>query len=309
MREVWTVKYRAFGNTGWLLSAMGLGTWNIGNQWGELSDAESFDIVRTAVDSGINLIDTAESYGIPHGLSESRLGQALSGIRHKVTLVSKIGHFGMRTGQMVPKTTPDMIRLCAYACLGRMRTDWVDLMLCHENDIEIPDVYIEGFEQLVREGVIRAYGISTDRLDVLRRFNQNGRCAAVELDYSLINRQAEADMLPYCLENGIGVLVRGPLAQGLLSGRYNAATHFADPVRAPFNEGGARRDEYLRKIAQVEEMAAAHPGASLTDASLRYVASHETCPVALPGATNPRQVRQNAACGENLFTPAERAAW
>ena len=102
--------YREFGKLGWSASAIGLGTWNIGNQWGPIDDATAWATVRQAFDAGVNLFDVAESYGSPNGLSEERLGTALSGIRHRVIVVSKIGHWGSRTGQGVPKTTVDMIR-------------------------------------------------------------------------------------------------------------------------------------------------------------------------------------------------------
>ena len=138
--------YREFGDLGWRVSSIGMGTWNIGNQWGELDDVTAWATVRAAFENGVNLFDTAESYGIPNGLSEERLGVALAGIRHQIYLVSKIGHWGKRTGQGVPKTTVDMVRLCAHASLHRLRTDWVDVMLCHEGDIKDPSVYLEAFE-------------------------------------------------------------------------------------------------------------------------------------------------------------------
>ena len=214
--------YRPFGKTGWNVSAIGMGTWNIGNQWGEMDEATAWATVRAAYEQGMNLFDTAESYGIPNGLSEERLGAALAGIRHQVYVVSKIGHWGKRTGQGVPKTTVDMIRLCCHASLGRLRTDWLDVVLCHEGDIEDPSVYLEAFEMLKQRGRIRAYGISTNDLEVLERFNVHGTCSVVEVDYSLLNRAPEADLLPYCQEHGIAVLVRGPLRRGLLAGKYDA---------------------------------------------------------------------------------------
>lgn len=224
--------YRKFGKTNWKVSAIGMGTWNIGNQWGKVDDATSWATIRTAFDQGINLFDTAESYGIPNGLSEERLGVALAGIRHQVYIVSKIGHWGKRTGQGVPKTTVDMIRLCAHASLHRLRTEWIDAMLCHEGDIEDPRVYLEAFETLRQRGRIRVYGISTDSLEVLKRFNVNKTCSVLEVNYSLLNRASEPKIFPYCQEHNIAVLVRGPLGQGLLSGKYSAKTVFTDSIRS-----------------------------------------------------------------------------
>ncbi|MDF2960641.1 MAG: putative oxidoreductase, aryl-alcohol dehydrogenase like protein [Paenibacillus sp.] len=295
--------YRSFGNTGWQVSAIGLGTWNIGNQWGEVDDATSYATIRTSLDHGVNLFDTAESYGIPNGLSEQRLGKALAGERHKAYIVSKIGNFGKRTGQGVPLTTPDMIRLCAHASLHRLRTDWVDVMLCHLADIEDPSVFLEGFEILKRDGEIREYGISTDSLEVLKKFNAHGNCRVVEVDYSLLNREAEQELLPYCEQHGIAVLVRGPLSMGLLSGKYSEETVFTDSVRVRWNQDGAGRkqfEERVRKMNGIKQVL--HDGEDMATTALRYVISHPTAAVAIPGAKSPEQAAANAKAGDLLLT-------
>lgn len=297
--------YREFGKTGWNLSAIGLGTWNLGNQWGEMDDATAESIIRAAFDGGMNLFDVAESYGIPNGLSEQRLGKAVKGIRDTLYIVSKIGHWGKRTGQGVPKTTADMIRLCGHACAGRLRTDWIDAVLCHEANIDDPSVYVEGFELLKQEGFIREYGISTNSLEVLKTFYEtsHGACAMVEVDYSLLNREPEAEFLPYCQEKQLGVLIRGPLAKGVLSGRYGADTVFTDSVREKWNAGESARDQYeqlLEKLRTVRE--ALDDDADLVTTALRYVISHPAAPVAIPGATSAAQARNNATIGEQLLS-------
>lgn len=301
--------YRPFGRLGWDVSAIGMGTWNIGNQWGELDDATAWATVRAAFDAGMNLFDTAESYGIPNGLSEERLGVALAGIRHRVYIVSKIGHWGERTGQPVPHTTVDMIRLCCHASLHRLRTDWVDVMLCHVADLADPSIFLEAFEGLKAEGRIRAYGISTNSLEVLRRFNAEGGCEVVELDYSLLNTAPEAELLPYCAEHEIAVLVRGPLRRGLLAGKYDLGSEFADTVRAGWNPNGAQRDEFVREIERVERLKQhVAPGEQMVRAALAYVISHPTNPVAIPGCKSPEQARMNAAAGERALSADELVA-
>ena len=124
---------RVFGKTSIPTSVIGLGTWNIGNQWGPIDETTSYSTIRTAFDCGMTLFDTAESYGIPNGLSEERLGRALAGIRHQVTVVSKTGNWGKRTGGPIERTSPDQIRLCVHASLHRLRTDWVDVVLARIN--------------------------------------------------------------------------------------------------------------------------------------------------------------------------------
>jgi aryl-alcohol dehydrogenase-like predicted oxidoreductase len=283
-----------------------MGTWNIGNQWGEIDDATAWATIRACYDSGMNLFDAAESYGIPNGTSEERLGVGLAGIRHQVYVVTKIGNWGARTGQEVPKTTVDMIRVCAHACLHRLRTDWIDVLLCHKGDIEDPSVYLEAFEVLKQEGRIRAYGISTDSLEVLKRFNAHGTCSVVQLNYSLLNRAAEAQLLPYCEENGIAVMVRGPLAQGVLSGRYTKDTVFTDAVRSAWHTSEAGQAKFEKQVDEVEKLKQAlNPGEEMVAAALRYVISHQTQPVAIPGPKSPEQARMNAAAGAQVLTDEE----
>jgi aryl-alcohol dehydrogenase-like predicted oxidoreductase len=305
-----TMMKRTFGRTGWQVSAIGLGTWNLGNQWGEMDDETAVGIIRAAHENGMNLFDAAESYGIPNGLSEIRLGKALKEIRKEATreefyVVSKIGFFGSRTGCKVPKETPDMIRLSGHACLGRLQTSHIDLLLCHEANITEPGVYIEGFENLRKEGFIREYGISTDSLDVLQNFyaKSGGACAAVELDYSLINRQAEGGVLDFCREKNLGVLVRGPVAQGLLAGKYSEETVFTDTVRARWNSDGKDREDFLEKLAMVETLKGnLDAGDNLVETGLKYVISHPANPVAIPGATSVQQATLNARAGESVLS-------
>lgn len=290
--------HRTFGKTGIDITAVGLGTWNIGNQWGDIDDATSFGTIRSAFDCGVTLFDTAENYGIPGGTSEERLGIALSGIRHRVTVVSKTGNWGRRIGRLIPREFPDTIRVCVHASLHRLRTDWIDVMLCHEGEIEDPSVYIEGFEILQKEGRIRSYGISTNNLEVLKRFNEMGTCSVVQVDYSLMNRNAEANFLPYCQENNIGVMVRGPLAKGLLSGRYDKTTKFTDSIRAGWHADANAQAKYEADIDRVEKLKAfAAPGQEMVQMALRYVISHPAVSVVIPGAKSAEQAAMNASAG------------
>jgi aryl-alcohol dehydrogenase-like predicted oxidoreductase len=170
--------YRPFGKTGITASAVGLGTWNIGNQWGEIDETTAFDTIQAALDAGVTLIDTAEAYGIPNGLSEERIGRALGGQAASGQPGQQGRQLGQSTGQAVPMTTKEMFVLCCQASLYRLRTDYLDVYLCHISNLpeEETDSYLEGFEELKRRGMIRCYGISTNSLDIVKRFNQHGTC-------------------------------------------------------------------------------------------------------------------------------------
>jgi aryl-alcohol dehydrogenase-like predicted oxidoreductase len=180
-------------------------------------------------------------------------------------------------------------------------------MLCHESEIEDPSIYLEAFEILKQRGRVLRYGISTDRLDILKRFNVNGTCDVLEADYSLLNREPEAELFPYCQEHGIAVLIRGPLAMGLLSGKYTAETRFTDSVRSAWHEDAAMQEEFEKKAAQVDRLrSVVAAGQEMVTASLRFAFSHPVCPVVIPGATNPDQAVTNAAAGERELTSEER---
>ncbi|MFT5367675.1 MAG: myo-inositol catabolism protein IolS [Candidatus Latescibacterota bacterium] len=297
--------HRRFGKTGWDVSVVGLGTWNLGNQWGDMSDAQASDILLASIDQGMNLLDTAESYGIPNGMSEMRIGKTItSSMRDKLYVVSKVGNWGKRTNGSVPKTSADSIRVCGHACLGRMRTDRIDVLLCHEGNIKDPTVYVEGFEELVAEGCVRAYGISTNSLDVLITFYDisKGACAVVEVDYSLLNRKPEDGFLDYCLEKDLGILVRGPLAKGVLSGKFDRDSVFTDTVRNDWNVGESGRVGYEQMLDRLEVIkATVGDDSKLVETSLRYVIAHKSNPVVIPGATKVSQVESNAVAGVELM--------
>lgn len=294
---------RNFGRTGLECSVIGMGTWNIGNQWGELPDAQVYDTIQAALDSGITVFDTADAYGIPGGLSEERLGQALvqSGRRQDVVLISKFGNWAKRFGGEMQFTCADMVIEACHASLFRLKTTWLDIALCHLNELKAEEIdpWLDGFEELKRRSLVQHYGISTDHLDVLKEFNRRGTCEVVELDYSLINKSPETNgILDYCQQHNIGVLVRGPLAQGILAGHYDRNTVFTDTIRRPWNEGQPGRAVYLEKLGRLEAVKAAAGTEALAETALRYVISHPVHPIVIPGAKSVSQAQANAQAGE-----------
>jgi len=298
------MEYRVFGRTGWEFSAVGMGCWGIGGQWGAVSDAEAIRTIHAAIDAGVNLFDTADAYGIPLGRSEELIGRALRNRRSRVYIATKVGNWARRLGHPLPFTTPEHIVLCCHASLFRLQTDYIDFYQCHIGDLADPTVFLEGMERLRTEGLIRAYGISTDSVDVLRRFNVHGTCAGCQLNYSMLNRSAEQALLPYCQEHHIGTLIRGPLAQGILAGKFNANSRFDDSVRASWND--TRRDWFQKQIAQVERLRfLERPERTLAQAALQFVLAHPGVTCAIPGAKSPEQVRANAAAADTSLTSEE----
>ena len=304
-----TLIRRPFGATGWTTPCVGMGTWNIGNQWGPVSDLEARETLFGAIDAGVELFDTAESYGIPYGLSEQRLGQALEGIRDQHLIVTKVGSWGRRDGRALPMDSVDSVRLCVHASLYRLRTDWIDVLLCHQSKIEDPSIFIEAFLQLREAGLVRACGISTNSLDVVKAFHAGGVCDVVEAEYSLLNPKAGRELLPYCREHNIAVLARGPLAKGLLSGKYDSETVFDDEIRQKWQQRGVPGDSpFLRQCRKLERLQASIPdNRALLEFSLRFAFSHDADPVVIPGAKSAAQAAMNAGAGNRTLDAAESA--
>lgn len=306
------------------LSVIGLGCWNFGGQWNKTSEEESINIIHYLIDSGVNFVDVAESYGVPDGQCEQILGKALmNGYREKVFIVSKVGWYGRRTADHFSyvdsqwgklgkrlfnrlyrfneiefnRHNPEFLRLCGHACCGRLRTQYIDLLLCHDGNPKDADSFIKAFRQLKNEGFIKYYGISTDSLSVLKSFYEmsDGECAACECDYSLINRQAEHGLFEFCKEHDITILTRGTLSRGLLSSKYDEHTVFKEPSRLDWNKGGRNRVHYLSMLNRINRIKQAIGETNLTEVSYQYAFSQKESPSVVMGCTSMEQARHNIA--------------
>lgn len=305
------------------MSAIGLGCWNFGAQWNnKVSTDDAVKIIRYAIDNGVNFVDVAETYGEPEGQCEQILGKALKdGYREKVLLISKVGWYGRRQKDVftakptlytkilrrvfnklnhfkpvdLATRTPELIRLCGHACCGRLNTDYIDLLLCHDGNPKDPEAFIEGFRQLKQEGYIRHYGISTDSYEVLKRFYElsDGECAACECDYSILNRKAEKNIFKFCNEHNIAILTRGTLCRGLLSGKYNLKTVFSESSRSAWNVGGRNRWEYELLMKRIDELKNGLNADNLTDYAYRFAFSRPEHPTVVIGCTSIEQIKQN----------------
>ncbi|NLF31435.1 MAG: aldo/keto reductase [Planctomycetes bacterium] len=291
------MRYRTLGKTGWKVSAVSMGCWGIGGQWGEVSEKQATDTIEAACDAGVNLFDTADAYGM--GQSEIYTGRALHGRRGDVYIATKVGNWGRRFGDPPQFKTIWSIVNCCHASLHRLGTDYIDLYQCHVPSPEHPELFVEAFELLKQQGKIRHYAISTNSVDALKAINVNGQCASCQIHYSLLNRRPENDILPYCLDNAIGVLLRGPIAQGILADKFTEATRFDDIVRQSWNPDGSGRADFLARLDTVAKLRDLVPaGSTMVDLALKFTLAHPavTCPI--PGMKSPEQARQNAAAGD-----------
>ena len=155
------------------------------------------------------------------GQSETLLGKALADRRDEAYVATKVGNWARRQDDPPGLKSIYSIIGCCHASLYRLGMDTIDLYQCHVGSPEHPEIFVEAFELLKQQGKIRHYAISTNDVSALKALDVNGQCASCQINYSILSRTAERDILPYCRDHDIGVLLRGPIAQGLLTGKFD----------------------------------------------------------------------------------------
>lgn len=291
------LKKRKMGKTGIQTGEVGLGLWAVsGSQWGKAEDKDSLAAIEKALEMGVNFFDTADVYGDGH--SEELLGKAMKGRREKFIVSTKIGWIGFDgKANSSQYTTVDKLVEGVESNLKRLQTDHVDVLFCHIN-YEQPTlpVFIEGFEKLQKDGKVKSYGVSTSDFSYLQKFNANGKCSVVQVDYSLLNRTSEADLFPYCEAQNIGLVIRGPLAMGLLSGKFNSATSFeAGDFRNNWKEKPEERRIFEEDLAKVERIKPLVQGRTMAQLALQFVLAHPAVSTVIPGAKRPQQLIENVS--------------
>ncbi|MED3563015.1 aldo/keto reductase [Bacillus xiapuensis] len=275
------MKKRQLGNSDLFVTEMGLGCMSIGTD-----EKAACYIIDTALDEGINYFDTADLYDF--GVNEKLVGAALKHVRDKVIIATKVGnrwnHEG--TGWSWDPSKP-YIKEQIKNSLKRLGTDYIDLYQLHGGTIQDPiEETVEAFEELKAEGYIRYYGISSIRPNVIREYVKESKIVSVMMQYSILDRRPEEEVMPLLTEHGISVVTRGPLAKGLLSNRMlDKAT-----------EKGYL-DYSLEELREVlpwlkEKVASSR---SFTEIALQYNLANPAVASVIAGASSPEQVRSNVA--------------
>jgi aryl-alcohol dehydrogenase-like predicted oxidoreductase len=287
---------RTLGRSGILVSPMGIGCWAMGGSgWGGgADDAESVRGIHTALEMGINFFDTADAYGPGH--SEIILGQALEGKRDRTVIATKFGN--TPDG---PNAEPAYIRAACEASLQRLNTDYIDLYQFHLNDfgLEGAEAVRETLEALVTEGKIRAYGWSTDFEDRARFFAQGQNCTAIQVELNVIDDAP--DVLAVCEAFNLAAINRGPLAMGLLTGKYTPDKRLPeDDVRGPhapdwmkYFKDGQPNPEWLNQVNAVGEILRSG-GRTLAQGALAWLWARSEKNLPIPGFRTVAQVIENA---------------
>ena len=274
------------------VSRVALGTWAIGGwMWGGSSDRESISTIRSMVDHGINLIDTAPVYGF--GRAEELVGQALAedAMRDRVLIASKVG-LDWRAERPFRNASRQRIRQEIDASLRRLRTDRIDIYQVHWPDPLVPiEETADAMRELLQAGKIRAIGVSNFSVEQIERFRRISPLHVVQPPYNLFERDIERAILPYCLANNIATFGYGALCRGLLSGQMRAETVFgegdlrrSDPkFRAP------RFEQYLAAVGELDRLAEGRFGKRVIHLAVRWMLD-QGITAALWGARHPHQL-------------------
>jgi aryl-alcohol dehydrogenase-like predicted oxidoreductase len=275
------------------VSVAGLGCNNFG--W-RIGPEATVDVVNAAIDADINFFDTADVYG--GGQSEEFLGKALDKRRRDVIIATK---FGMKMGDGMEGARPAYIHQAADASLRRLGTEYIDLYQIHKYDPATPIEDTLGvLNELVQAGKVREIGCSNFSAEQLRGASTavrpgGARFVSVQNEYSLVKRDAEAEVLPECVRQGMAFLPYFPLANGLLSGKYRRGQEFPQDSRAHAGFGPkVFSEENLARVEELARFAGAH-GRTLLELALSWLASHPAVASVIAGAKTPEQVRANAA--------------
>jgi len=293
---------RPFGADGPQVSVAGLGCNNFG---GRIGLDETRAVVDAALELGVTLFDTADIYGNGGG-SEELLGQVLEGRRDHVFLATKFG--GDMGDGSVERGSRPYIRKAIDASLRRLRTDYLDLYQYHRPDGVTPfDETFGALDELVHEGKVRFVGHSNleagevEEVDELVRRRELTRPISAQNQYSLLRREAEAELLPTCERLGIGVLPYFPLASGLLTGKYRRGEQRPEGTRLSGRDE-VFTDETFGRLEALEGFAQER-GIGLLDVAIGGLAAQPAIVSVIAGATKPEQVRANVAAAE--WKPAD----
>lgn len=309
------MNYRNLGNRGLRVSAIGLGCMGMSHAYGAPADhREMAELLAKAMDMGYDFFDTAEVYGTPDNPhdNEELLGSALKPYRNRIVIATKFGlRFDLESGRipypLIPDSRPETIRKSVEGSLCRLQTDHIDLYYQHRPDPDVPVEEVAGVVQnLIKEGKVLYWGLSEASEEDIRRANAVCPLTAVQDRYSMMARWHEA-LFPVLEELGIGLVAFSPLANGLLSDRYNAASHFEAGTDYRAGMPQFQPDSYDKNhdLLQLIRRIAAEKNATPAQISLSWMLCKKPWIVPIPGTRKLDRLQENAGATDVMLTNAE----
>ena len=291
---------RRLGNTGLIVSEIGMGTWELGGrEWGDIGETDAVDLLRYAFESGVTYYDTADQYG--GGRAEQLLGEAFSALGDRVVIATKLGYELDSDGWISHgwerpafNVSPDYIRSAVEGSLKRLKRDVIDIYQFHGPPpaSEWDDAF-GTMEALKAEGKIRFYGLCLgSEADALKAMTETGTSSLL-LTYNILSQEMVKPVMETAAEKGVAIIVRQPLSSGLLSGQLGPDTVFAEnDYRKTWP-----REKFLTDLARVEQVKSivGNRAKSLPQAALKFILGHPAVSSVVPGMMNPAQVDDGVA--------------
>jgi len=297
--------HRKLGRQGLTVSTVGLGCMGMSRAYGPADEAESVATLHQAIDAGVTLFDTAETYG-PY-VNEELLGRALSERRDRVVIASKFG-FDIRDGKVVGlNSRPEHILEAVDAMLRRLRTDWIDLLYQHRVDPAVPIEDVAGtVADLVRAGKVRYFGLSEASASTIRRAHDIFPVSVLQSEYSLWERHLETDIIPVLRELAIGIVPFAPLGRGFLAGGVKRAEEYPeeDYRRHDPRFQGANFDSNVAAADAVREIASAY-AATPGQIAIAWLLHQGTDIVPIPGTKTRSHLLENVAAASVSLSAAD----
>ncbi|OSX54666.1 aldo/keto reductase [Anoxybacillus ayderensis] len=277
------MKKRKLGHSNLYVSEIGFGCMSLGT-----SESDAIRIIHEAIDQGVNYFDTADLYD--RGLNEEIVGKALKGKRHDVIVATKVGNRWTEQGNgWTWDPSKAYIKEAVKHSLRRLQTDYIDVYQLHGGTIDDPiDETIEAFEELQQEGIIRYYGISSMRPNVIREYVKRSRIVSVMMPYSLLDRRAE-EWFPLLKQHNVSVIARGPLAKGLLTERP------IEKASENTKQNGYVDYSFAELVTLIPKLKAVAPNETLTAIALRFCLANKAVATVVPGASRLSQLIENVA--------------
>jgi aryl-alcohol dehydrogenase-like predicted oxidoreductase len=302
------MEYRELGRTGWRVSSISFGAWAIGSAWGTVNDDESFASLRRAVDLGVNFFDTADVYGDGH--SErllARLKRELGAAADGIVIATKAGR--RLNPHVADGYNAENLTAFVERSLRNLETEALDLVQLHCPPTDVyyrPEVF-GALDDLARQGKIRHYGVSVERVEEALKAIEYPGVQSVQIIYNLFRQRPAELFFAEAKRKRVGILARLPLSSGMLTGKFTRASRFeADDHRAfnrrgeAFNRGETFSGiDYETQLDAVDALRALAPAqTSLTRFALRWILMNDAVTCAIPGAKRPSQVEENVAAAD-----------
>ena len=299
------MKYREFSNVGWKVSEIGIGCWAIGSEWGDVSPENAKDALFTSLDNGVNFFDTADVYG--DGRSEKFIGEILKNTKEKIYVATKAGR------RLDPHVSEGYNLKNIEAFIDRsllnLGIDTIDLLQLHcpPSDICGKSETYEMMDEIVKKGKIKYYGVSVEKVSEALNAIKFPNVRSIQIIFNIFRQKPNEIFFKEAKKNNVAIIVRVPLASGLLTGKMNLNSSFPNNDHRNYNINGDSFDvgetfsgiNFQKGIEAVKELKKLLPqDFSLTDLALKWILSHDEVTVVIPGAKNKLQAQLNTRASE-----------